>query len=205
MSDPSDPRPADGSAARPAADDVFAELVAHFHDEPAASVWPDAENVGRAAETTDGPTEDDGEAADDREAADEGEAGDASGDGPPRAGTDRDRLDDAIGRTLFVVGPPQAAGTSGGGAVSEEDDHYVPPPPPRAPWPRPLTWVAVAAIVLGVVVLAVPALVAQATSSTTQEVLGVLLILGGVGGLVARMGERPPTDDDNWPDDGAVL
>ncbi|ADP79873.1 DUF308 domain-containing protein [Pseudofrankia inefficax] len=199
MSDPSDPRPADGSADQPADDDVFAELVAHFHDEPAASVWPDAENVGRAAEPPDGPTGDADEAGDD------GDAGDASGDGGPRAGTDRDRLDEAIGRTLFVVGPPPAAGTSGGGAVSEEDDHYVPPPPPRAPWPRPLTWVAVAAIVLGVVVLAVPALVAQATSSTTQEVLGVLLILGGVGGLVARMGERPPTDDDNWPDDGAVL
>jgi hypothetical protein len=195
MSDPSDPRPADGSADQPADDDVFAELVAHFHDEPAASVWPDAENVRPDARPTDGPGDEDGD----------GDGADKAGDGRPRAGTDRDSLDEAIGRTLFVVGPPPAAGTSGGGAVSEEDDHYVPPPPPRAPWPRPLTWVAVAAIVFGVVVLAVPALVAQTTSSTTQEVLGVLLILGGVGGLVARMGERPPTDDNNWPDDGAVL
>ncbi|WP_052710667.1 DUF308 domain-containing protein [Pseudofrankia sp. DC12] len=192
MSDTSDPRPADGSADQPADEDVFAELVAHFHDEPAATVWPDAENVGRAAEPTDGQ-------------GDEGDGTDPAEDGAPPARTGRDRLDEAIGRTLFVVGPPQAAGGPGDGAVREEDDHYVPPPPPRAPWPRPLTWVAIAAIVLGVVVLAVPALVAQATSSSTQEVLGVLLILGGVGGLVARMGERPPTDDDNWPDDGAVL
>jgi hypothetical protein len=124
---------------------------------------------------------------------------------PPSAGGDRDRLDEAIGRTLFVVGPPPAPDAPGSGAPSEEDDHYVAPPPPRITWPRPLTWLAVVAIALGVVVLAVPDLVAQLTSGTTQEILGVLLILGGVGGLVARMGERPPTDDDNWPDDGAVL
>jgi hypothetical protein len=192
MADPSDPVSADGPADQPADDDVFAELVARFHDEPDARVWPDAENLGGQREP--GP-----------------EAPDGAGDERPGDGIDR-----AGGRTLFVVGPPgdlvgdgrwapDVPGEVTGAGTGGEDDHYVAPPPPRVPWPRPLTVVSIASIALGIVVLAVPGLVARATSTAIQEILGVMLILGGVGALVARMGDRPPTDDDNWPDDGAVL
>jgi hypothetical protein len=188
MSEPSDPIWADGPADQPADDDVFAELVSRFHDEPDARVWPDAEHVTRHGGAQDGAGEP---------------------DPPPRGRVDRDGVGGA--HTLFVVGPPPEAAPPGtadaaaGADPDEADDYYIPPPPPRVPRPRPVTVLALGAIALGVVVLAVPALVARATSNTAQEILGVLLILGGVGLLVARMGDRPPTDDDNWPDDGAVV
>jgi hypothetical protein len=151
--EPSESRPADGEPAGPAEDEVFADLVAHFHEDPDERAWPEAEDVARPRP------------------ADPDHAGDP--------------------RTLGYVDDPDA-------------DHYVPPPPPRAGWVRPVTGLALLAIALGVVVLALPEIVSAVTSSVTQEVVGVVLVLGGVGLLVARMGDRRPDDDD--PDDnGAVL
>jgi hypothetical protein len=186
MPDSSDPVWADGPADRPTDDDVFAELVAHFHEEPDARGWPAAENVGQPND----PDDADG----------------APGPEPStRAKTGLDRLDESIGRTLFVVGPPpEPADPAEPDDADDPDLHYIAPPPPRVRWPRPITVLALASIALGILVLAVPSLVANLTSTTTQQVLGVLLVLGGVGVLVARMGERP-ADEDDWPDDGAII
>jgi hypothetical protein len=101
---------------------------------------------------------------------------------------------------VVFTGDPRTLGY----ADDADDGHYVPPPPPRAGRIRPATAVAVLAIVLGIAVLALPELVAQVTNTATQEVTGVLLILGGVGSLVARMADRAP-DDDDPDDDGAVI
>ena len=68
---------------------------------------------------------------------------------------------------------------------------------------KPVTRLALSSIALGLAILFVPTFVGYRASST-QDVTGVLLILGGVGTLVAKMGERPPTDSDG-PDDGAVI
>ncbi|WP_238439271.1 DUF308 domain-containing protein [Frankia nepalensis] len=151
--------------------------------------------------------------------------GSGAGDGPARGRTVRDELDDAIARGLAGASGPRRAG--GGGKPGEDradaaagersgtdradghdaadaaDDHYVPPPPPKAPRIRPVTRLAVGAIVLGVVILLIPELFSLAVGGS-QEIAGVLLILGGVGVLVARMGDRPSTDEEG-PDDGAVL
>jgi hypothetical protein len=54
-----------------------------------------------------------------------------------------------------------------------------------------------------VAILLVPAMLGLGRDGP-QDVVGVLLILGGVGTLVARMGERPPTGADG-PDDGAIV
>jgi hypothetical protein len=88
---------------------------------------------------------------------------------------------------------------------AEDDNHYIPPPAPPAPRMRPMTRLALGSIALGVAILVVPTLLHRATTAT-REVTGVLLILSGVGVLVARMSDRPPTDLDDGPDDnGAVL
>lgn len=84
-----------------------------------------------------------------------------------------------------------------------EDDHFVPPPAPPVPLPKnPVTRYAVAALVLGIVVLVVLPLVGQPQSQGVQ-ILGVLSVLGGLGTLIYRMRDAPSVDD--GPDDGAVV
>jgi hypothetical protein len=68
---------------------------------------------------------------------------------------------------------------------------------------QPVTRWALGCIVLGVAVLFVPAMFGFGREGPT-DIVGVFLVLGGVGTLVARMGERRPTDTDG-PDDGAVV
>jgi hypothetical protein len=68
---------------------------------------------------------------------------------------------------------------------------------------RPVTRWALGSIVLGMAVLFVPAMFGF-ERGRSSDVVGVFLILGGVGTLVARMGDRPSTDADG-PDDGAIV
>ncbi|MCK9928727.1 hypothetical protein MXD62_16350 [Frankia sp. Mgl5] len=137
----------------------------------------------------------------------QGEAG--ADDEADRAGNSRGRdnrspLDGIAGLDAAVRA---AFGTAGRDAPeypgADDGDHYVPPPPPPVPKLRPVTRWALGSIALGVAILVVPTLIGL-NQSRSQDVAGVLLILGGVGTLVARMGDRPPTDFDG-PDDGAVV
>ncbi|ONH28411.1 DUF308 domain-containing protein [Pseudofrankia asymbiotica] len=221
MADNPDPRPADGGADQPADDDVFAELVAHFDDEPAEHTWPDAEDVipgsGAAGEVGSLPTSPPagGDALDGDDEDPTGPtsvatpaSGPADGAGGwPGGRSGRDLLDDAVGRGLVDGSGWRRPGDTAPGAADgdelDEDEHYLPPPPPKAGWVRPSTGIALGAIVLGVLILVIPTLVSQVTSGV-GDITGVVLILGGVGGLVARLSERPPTDDEG-PDNGAVL
>lgn len=82
------------------------------------------------------------------------------------------------------------------------DDHFVPPAPPPPPRLSAPTAYAVAAIVGGLTVLAVPALAGSPVDST-WALLAVASIIGGAVTLVARMRTGPPTD--SGPDDGAVV
>ncbi|MDT3445952.1 DUF308 domain-containing protein [Pseudofrankia sp. BMG5.37] len=226
MADNPDPRPADGGADQPADDDVFAELVARFDDEPAEHTWPEAEDVtpgsGAAGEaglpaTSARTGGDAGDGDDDEPTGPTDAAPPASGlaDGAgrwPGGRSGRDLLDDAVGRGLVDGSGWRRPGDTAPGAPApgaddgdelDEDEHYLPPPPPKAGRVRPATGIAIGAIVLGVLILVIPTLVSQVTSGV-GDITGVVLILGGVGGLVARLSERPPTDDDG-PDNGAVL
>jgi len=108
------------------------------------------------------------------------------------AGSERQRPDpdEELPRFLHELPPAGAA----------EEGHYVPPPPPPVPRPRGRTLLALLAIVIGIAIL-VTTTVAQGSSSTAQ-VVGVLLVLGGATVLVG--GLRDSHDDEPW-DDGAQV
>ena len=78
-----------------------------------------------------------------------------------------------------------------------DDDHFVPPPPPPLPRLHRKTVAAIAAITLGLLILATD------FDGGSFTVLAVVAILGGLASLVWRMHDGPPTDS-GW-DDGAVL
>ncbi|WP_054566715.1 hypothetical protein [Frankia sp. R43] len=126
---------------------------------------------------------------------------DRDGDTPPSGSRpgDIDRLDEAVRAALRPAGgaDPFSAGED------SDEDHYIPPPAPPIPRMRPGTRWALGSIALGVAILVVPSLIGM-VQARSRDVAGVLLILGGVGTLVARLGDRPPTDFDG-PDDGAVV
>ncbi len=79
------------------------------------------------------------------------------------------------------------------------DDHFTPPEPPPLPRLRKATVGAVLLVLLGIALVAFPALLNLGQQVTL--VLGVLLIAGGAGVLVSRL--RHSDEDD--PDTGAVL
>ena len=80
------------------------------------------------------------------------------------------------------------------------DEHFVPGTPPPLPRLRRGTRWALAAILVGVVLI-----VGRAFWDTVPDAvfLGVLFVVGGFIGLVAMMREDRPSDSD--PDDGAVV
>jgi hypothetical protein len=80
------------------------------------------------------------------------------------------------------------------------DEHFVPGPPPPLPRLRRGTRWALAAILVGVVLIVV-----RAFWDTVPDavLLGVLFVVGGFIGLVAMMREDRPSDSDS--DDGAVV
>ena len=83
----------------------------------------------------------------------------------------------------------------------EDEGHFVPPEPPPLPRPQPQTIAAIALILLGIVLLAIPSLVGF--SAEVSLALGLLAISGGIVWLIARLRQGPPTDS-GW-DDGAQL
>ncbi|MEX5631971.1 hypothetical protein [Parafrankia sp. FMc2] len=114
-----------------------------------------------------------------------------------------DRLDDAVRAAFWSGAGSGASSPTADASEDDEDDHYVPPPAPPVPRMRPVTRWALGSIALGVAILVVPSLIGL-SQARSRDVAGVLLLLGGVGTLVVRMGDRLPTDFDG-PDDGAVV
>jgi hypothetical protein len=92
---------------------------------------------------------------------------------------------------------PAAAPTKG------EDDHYVPPPPPPLPTADPITRFAWAGVVGGPLFFII-ADVLHMRMANWMAVLAIAAFVGGFVTLVARMKDRPPSDD-TGPDDGAVV
>ncbi|SNQ46763.1 conserved hypothetical protein [Frankia canadensis] len=219
-SGPADAQPAPRS--QEADDAAFFELVARFdepveHDpadsEPDGRRWPAAEDVGDTRRPTviilrppfdPGPPFGPGSppAADDRTDPGLDEPRPLPGIGPHGLRPD----DDADEVVVIDLGAAAGAGDPRddlGDLDDPDDDHYIPPEPPPLPRIRPVTRWALGSIALGMVFLVVPSLIGL-NQSRSQDVTGVMLILGGVGTLVARLGDRPPTDSDG-PDDGAVI
>lgn len=84
---------------------------------------------------------------------------------------------------------------------STEEEHYVPPEPPPLPKLRPLTIVALALIVLGVVLLIIPTVIGLDARIATPVAL--LSITCGGGMLLLRARHSPKNPDAR--DDGAQL
>lgn len=82
-----------------------------------------------------------------------------------------------------------------------DEDHYVPPEPPPLPKLRPLTIVALALIVIGVVLLIIPTLIGLDARIATP--IALLSITSGGGMLLLRA--RQPPKDPNARDDGAQI
>jgi hypothetical protein len=192
-------------------EDDFLALVAHFDDEPRERDWPEAEDIAIPPEQPDSTVT--------PPAGRAGPAPTSTGPGPAPAGGGRFVGDTAAGNPFD--GPvPDAPGAfasddgidgidgiGGIGGLDARDDadegHYTPPPPPPVPRMRPVTRWALGSIALGVAILFAPAMFGFERDGS-NDVVGVFLILGGVGTLVARLGERRPTGADG-PDDGAVV
>lgn len=105
------------------------------------------------------------------------------------------------GRTVRRAEPAQATG----GLVDageDEHEHYVPPVPPPVPRPQGITRWAALALVVGLGVLILPAVLSDPVGPGVA-LLAVLAVIGGFATLVAQMRDAPPTD--SGPDDGAVV
>ena len=87
-------------------------------------------------------------------------------------------------------------------AALEDEGHYEPPPAPRVPRLRVRTLLALAMLLVGLAVLFAPFQVGL-DDSAISVLLGLLLVGGGAGLLVAWMRDAPPAD--SGPDDGAVV
>jgi hypothetical protein len=82
-----------------------------------------------------------------------------------------------------------------------DEEHYVPPEPPPLPRLRPLTIVALVLVVIGVVLLIIPALIGLSARIATP--IALLAITCGGGMLLLRVRQSPK--DPNARDDGAQL
>ncbi|KAA2256545.1 hypothetical protein F0L68_26285 [Solihabitans fulvus] len=82
-----------------------------------------------------------------------------------------------------------------------DDDHFVPPEPPPLPPLRAGTIGALALFVIGILLLVAPGLIGLQSRIGTP--LGLVAMSAGVGWLVLRMRQGPPSDS-GW-DDGAQL
>ena len=82
-----------------------------------------------------------------------------------------------------------------------DEDHYVPPEPPPLPKLRPLTIVALVLIVLGVVLLIIPALIGLDARIATP--IALLSVTCGGGMLLLRVRQNPKNPDAR--DDGAQI
>jgi hypothetical protein len=177
-------------------DDAFARLVANF-DLPAqegVGRWPTAEDLPVDADQSVTREADRGASSwENPYGAQSGDAGTATTAPVPR------RIVRPVDRSLDASTP--SAPISGEyDPLSILDEHFVPELPPPLPRLRPGTRWALAAILLGVLLI-----VGRAFWNYVPDAvaLGVLFVVGGFVALVAMMREDRPSDSDD--DDGAVV
>lgn len=84
----------------------------------------------------------------------------------------------------------------------DDGEHFVPPDPEPMPPTNPVTKYGWLALIGGLVLLVVPALLGHVLSSGLLT-LAILAIIGGFVTLVMRLKDGPPSD--SGPDDGAVV
>jgi hypothetical protein len=183
------------------ADDVWAQIVAGF-DLPTtegAGPWPLAEDLPPDSDRPDSDRA--GDSSDRRRASSIESLYTGTQDPSDTSPVPR--------RIVRPVDPSSGTGSSSTAAATPSgeydplsilDEHFVPGTPPPLPRLRRGTRWALAAILVGVVLI-----VGRAFWDSVPDavVLGVLFVVGGFIGLVAMMREDRPSDSD--PDDGAVV
>jgi hypothetical protein len=102
-----------------------------------------------------------------------------------------------VSEDIDTDAPQRETDETGERGDDHEDEHFVPPPPPPFPRLQRATIGALLSIAVGLVILALQ------LDGGSLTPLAILAILGGVGALVWRMRNGPPTDS-GW-DDGAVV
>jgi hypothetical protein len=177
-------------------DDAFAAIVAGFDLPDAAAGWPAAEDLpSQPQDSRDGLDTSEGLAGRDGEPA------------APSAATPA--VLERWSHSTLRTGDDEASlldGLDTFGAAQEdeeEEEGYTPPPPPPLPRFSPVTILALACIVVGVVLLFDPGLL-PATNSVTMT-LGFGGILAGFITLIWRLRSGDDDDDDWDPNDGAVV
>ncbi|GIH18693.1 DUF308 domain-containing protein [Rugosimonospora africana] len=164
-------------------DEAFAEIIAGF-DLPDESVsWPAVEDL--PSEREEEPEQDRGAEA-------------SAGATPPAL--------QRWSHSTVTTGQDEPSLLDGLDALdsmqAEDEEGYTPPPPPPLPRFAPVTILAVAGILVGVVLLFDPGLLP--TANSVAMTLGFCGILAGFITLIWRL--RSGDDDDDWdPDDGAVV
>jgi hypothetical protein len=179
----------DVGTATPDEQEAWAQIVASFNTTTADPVprWPVLEDV---------------EEAGDPDAGRRGRAPRAEGD------PDEDIDDDGTGAgngSAVATGTQEGTGADGAAAAGRQprdEDHFVPPPPPPLPRTDPITKAAWVALLGGPVYLLL-ATILGISVGPWEAFLAAGAFVGGFVTLVARMGDRPPTD--SGPDDGAVV
>jgi hypothetical protein len=116
---------------------------------------------------------------------------------PPEAPRTRPRRPDAS-----VPPSPRRAPDTGRPEPAGRDEHFVPPEPPPLPRIGFSSLLGLLLLVVGVVLLALPALVGGGLAGFGL-VPGLLAMAAGLGWLVVGM--RRPSDDPAGPDDGGTL
>ena len=177
-------------------DDAWARLVADFNlpSHQGEGRWPLAEDLPVDADQSVTREGDRGTASwENPYGAQPGDASTATTAPVPR------RIVRPVDRNL-EAGTPNTPPSGEYDPLSILDEHFVPDPPPPLPRLRPGTRWALAAILLGVLLI-----VGRAFWDYVPDAvgLGVLAVVGGFVALVAMMREDRPSDSD--PDDGAVV
>jgi hypothetical protein len=173
-------------------DEAFAAIIAGFDLPDESPSWPAAEDLPseRVEDVEKGP---DGEKAQD-------------GD-PAAPATAAPQTLQRWSHSTLATGQDEPSLLDGLDALDslpaeDDDEGYTPPPPPPLPRFAPVTILAVASILVGVVLLFDPGLLP--TASSVAMTLGFCGILAGFITLIWRL--RSGDDDDDWdPDDGAVV
>jgi hypothetical protein len=183
-----------GGDQHPSDDEVWAGLVASFHesaDQPVGR-WPASEDLEEPDEDAAGPPYGDHSPSGEEGAAD---AEGAPGDEPPRDGR---ILRPVLGAPFGVPTPPTPP--VGTGHPRDEGEHYVPPPPPPIPRGDAVSRAAWAGALGGPGLLMVAAILGVDLPSWVVG-LCVASFVGGFATLVLRLRGHDPHD----PDDGAVV
>lgn len=170
-------------------DAAFAEIVADLQREGVGRIIPDLDDL---TDTSELPITDDPDSTPPGGFASGLAQGRPAPDSPPLP--DRPRTNE----------PPTAwRGHDGEWDWSwgTDEEHYVPPEPPPLPKLRPLTIVALALMVVGVVLLIIPTLIGLDTRIATPIALLAITCGGGMLMLRVRQNPKPP----NGRDDGAQL